>query len=100
MGEQGVRDYLNRVKELALQYRIEGPGPLAKLMDLMFEYGEQFQLSPDGAWARKVLEHPTLPDHLKVTLIDDRFAKRCGGRRLVRAAGIKPSARSASGTAE
>ena len=59
MREEGVRDFVNRVKKLALQYRIEGSGALAKLMDLMFEYGEQFQFAPDGSWARNVLEHPT-----------------------------------------
>lgn len=99
MGEPDARDFVNRVKRLALQYRIGSPGPLATLMDLMFEYGEQFEFSPDGAWARSVLDHATLPDHLKVTLINDRFAKRSGGRRMVRVAAVRSGRARASGAA-
>jgi hypothetical protein len=67
-------------------------------MDLMFEWGERFEYAPDGAWARDVLAHPALPDHMKVMLISTRFAKCTGGRRLVRFAAKKAPGSRVAGT--
>ncbi len=53
------------------------------LLDLVLQYGEQFELAPDPEWALKILTHPTLPDHLKMDTIRDRFDNLLQGRRIV-----------------
>jgi hypothetical protein len=97
LGEPAVQDFVNRARKIALEHRFESAPAIEGLIDLMFEYGERFQYAPDGAWARDVLAHPSLPDHLKVTLISTRFAKRTGGRRLVRFAAKKSTRSRAAG---
>ena len=47
---------------------------VAVLIELMLDYGEGFEKSPDRDWAMKFLEHPELPAPVKVGVIRDRFA--------------------------
>lgn len=66
--------------------RIENEGPLAGLVALMAEFGENFERTPDGSWGRAVLAHETLPDELKIETIVRRFEARTEGRKVVRVA--------------
>lgn len=66
---------------------IETQRALTLLIVLMADYGEQFELSPDAAWGRDMLSHPTLPGDLKLRMISKRFDSRTQGRTIVRVNG-------------
>jgi hypothetical protein len=56
-------------------------------VELRLEYGADFELAPDRAWARKILSHPALPGHVKLAVIREKLAASTGGRRIKPAPG-------------
>jgi hypothetical protein len=91
-GEAGTREFVQRVILSGEQHNIRSTGAVAVLIELMAEFGERFELTPDKAWARKLLAHPTLPDHPKVDALRDRLSSRTGGRKIVHALPPTPPA--------
>ena len=67
----------------ARQLRISSSGALAVLIELRLLYGDNLERAPDRAWARNILAHPTLPDHIRVGTVQERLSERTGGRTLV-----------------
>lgn len=84
-GDAGTREFVRRVILAGDQNGVRSIGAVAVLIELMAQFGERFELSPDKVWARKLLAHPTLPDRPKVEALRDRLASRTGGRRIVMA---------------
>ncbi|MBI2686058.1 MAG: hypothetical protein HYX27_07060 [Acidobacteria bacterium] len=84
LGEGRVREFVRRGVDDGQKFRIRLEGALATFVVLRWQYGEQFELSPDRLWARDVLEHPQLPDAVKISLIADRFESRVRGRTIVK----------------
>jgi hypothetical protein len=83
MGEAGTRELTDRTLRAAANHGIENSGGILVLLDLQLQYGERFERSPDAEWARNMLAHPSLPGHIKMAAIQDRFDARTGGRKLV-----------------
>ncbi|HZS52791.1 MAG TPA: hypothetical protein VFA65_00200 [Bryobacteraceae bacterium] len=83
LGPDGVRALIERAKSAAAMHRIDSPDALAMLIELMLEFGESFERTPERARLRKLLEHPTLPGDVKVYAIRDRIEQHTGGRRLM-----------------
>jgi hypothetical protein len=81
--DDGAREFVQRVILAGEQNGVRSIGAVAVLIELMAEFGEQFELSPDKVWARKLLAHPTLPDRPKIDALRDRLASRTGGRTIV-----------------
>jgi hypothetical protein len=79
----GARDFVQRVVELAGTKNIRGRWAVSTLLELMVEFGEGFERSPDRGWAVEILTHPLLPDQLKVGMLSERLRERTGGRRIV-----------------
>jgi len=84
LGEEGTRQLVDRAIELGAAHRVVTEGGVAALAILMVQYGEAFERSPDAEWARGLLEHPTLPEPLKLDLLLQRMAGRSQGRVIVR----------------
>lgn len=84
LGEDGVRRLVDRAIELGAAHRVVTEGGVSVLAILMVQYGEAFERSPDAKWARGLLEHPTLPEALKLDLLLQRMAGRSQGRVVVR----------------
>ncbi|HJZ59725.1 MAG TPA: hypothetical protein VKE74_32585 [Gemmataceae bacterium] len=89
LGQEGTREFIRRVIRTAAGHGVTTIGAVAVLIELMLQFGERFERSPDRVWANNILAHPTLPDHVKVDAIRDRFVARTGGRVLV-PAGNRP----------
>ncbi|WP_437674143.1 hypothetical protein [Sorangium sp. So ce131] len=85
LGDDGTAVLVEKGIEKAARHGIDAEGPTAVLIELMLEFGERLERSPDRAWAEKILASPELPGEVKVAAVRDRFAARAGGRPLVMA---------------
>jgi hypothetical protein len=56
---------------------------MAVLIELMIQFGEDFQHSRDRQWSSEILAHPTLPAALKLTLMYTRMTELSQGRVIV-----------------
>jgi len=83
LGDAGSGALASRVTRRAEKCGIENSGGILVLLELWLQYGEGFERSPDAEWARNMLRHPSLPGHVKMAAIQDRFDARTGGRKLV-----------------
>jgi len=81
--EPEVRSFVRRGMAQAAGHGIDTPGGIAVFLELLVQYGERFERSPDRVWASNILAHPVLPGYVKVGAIRDRFAERTGGRVLI-----------------
>jgi hypothetical protein len=84
LGEDGAREFVLRSIQSGLANRLYSEGALESYIDIVFEFGENFQRSPDRAWALKRLAHPKLPDYVRMDSIREKFASRTDGRILIR----------------
>jgi hypothetical protein len=80
LGEPKTLSLVREGIETGGQNGIKSAGPVAALIELMVEFGERFELSPDQAWAHEILAHETLPGGVKIELIGERFREMSGGR--------------------
>jgi hypothetical protein len=83
LGEEGTREFVQRVIRTAAGYEVTTVGAVAALVELMLQFGEGFERSPDRVWATNILTNSTLPDYLRVGAILERLATSIGGRVLV-----------------
>ena len=81
--EKGVRELINRAIVLGEANRIRTEGGVTSLTGLIIQYGESFEHSPEGDWARGVLAHPTMPEQLKLDILLEQMAGRTRGRIVV-----------------
>lgn len=82
-GETGVREFIRHAIATGAQHQMTTCGAVGVLIELMLQYGEKLENSPDPSWAWKILAHPDLPAHLKVDTIRDRFDPLLQGRTIV-----------------
>jgi hypothetical protein len=81
--DRGAREFVERVIEIGDKQDIRGQWAVSTLVDLMIEFGEAFERSPDRDWAVKILTHRALPDRMKISMLSERLRERTGGRRIV-----------------
>jgi hypothetical protein len=92
LGDEGTRQLIQKGIAAAERHGIDaeatgGPtGATAGLIELMVEFGERLERSPERPWAEKMLAHLDVPGSVRVTAVRERFAAATGGRRLVVAA--------------
>lgn len=84
LGDHGLRRHVRLAIDTGARHQILGEGSVATLAELMLEFGEAFERSPDEAWVRTIFEHPRLPATLKVQVVADRLRARSEGRRIVK----------------
>jgi hypothetical protein len=83
-----VRAFVRRGMDRAIACNLDTAGAITVFFELLVQFGEQFERSPDRVWAMNILSHPTLPGYVKVGAIRDRFDETTGGRILLPAAGM------------
>lgn len=79
-GETATRALVTDGIEVGRANGVTTEGALATLIELMIEVGPAFERSPDRAWARNILGHPTLPGEAKMERIQQRIRARTEGR--------------------
>jgi hypothetical protein len=83
LGEEGTKALVQKGIEKAVQHDIDTEGATAVLIELMVEFGDKLERSPERAWAEKILAEPGVPGQVKVKAIRERFEASTGGRRIV-----------------
>lgn len=86
LGAEGTKQLVWKGMETAGRYGIDTEGPdsaTVGLIELMVEWGERLERSPERAWAERILAEPDVPGSVRVTAVRERFAASTGGRRLV-----------------
>jgi hypothetical protein len=84
MGEEAAVMYIRSTIASAAKHGIVSRSAVSVFLLLKLEFGEAFEMSPDREWARKMLEHPTLPGDIKAMKIANRLVSGTEGRRIVR----------------
>jgi hypothetical protein len=83
MGPDGTQKYVEDAIKKAETYQIRTQSAVIMLIELMLNFGDNFELSPDRQWAQNMMKHPTLTDDVKLTAMRDRMTARSGGRRII-----------------
>jgi hypothetical protein len=83
MGSSEASDFVLRAIEKGRSNHVETQGGVAVLIELMVQFGEDFQHSRHKVWADEILAHATLPAALKVTLMHKRMTELSQGRVIV-----------------
>lgn len=83
LGESGVRNLVGSTIDHGRELGIVTSGAVTVLIDLVVQFGEGLAMSPDRAWAMKLLAHPSLPDYIKVDIVRERLTASSGGRVLM-----------------
>jgi hypothetical protein len=63
---------------------------IATLINLMADYGADFERSPDRKAATDLLANPSLPGKLKMHLVHEQLTVRTGGRAIVYSTEVPP----------
>jgi|SRR5579883_160360 len=83
LGLSGAMELINHALQKAADHSIQTRGAVQILIELMLDFGNEFQRSPDRQWALGMLRHPTLPDEIKLMAMRQRMTSSTQGRRLV-----------------
>jgi len=92
MGEAEARGFVEDGIRKGRAHQVLAQGAVAALIELMIDFGKDFERSPDRDWAQTMLNHPTLPDVVKMGAIRDRMAATTQGRRIVQHRRKEPDA--------
>jgi hypothetical protein len=80
---EDVRGFVRRGIARAMKHGIEYEGAITVFLELLIQFGENFERSPVREFARNILAHPVLPGDAKVNAIRDRHEEKMQGRILV-----------------
>jgi hypothetical protein len=80
LGAEGCARFVHRNIQRAIGHGIDTNGAITSFVEICVEFGEQFELSPDGSQAMEHLSDPELPGQIKIALIIEALAERTGGR--------------------
>jgi hypothetical protein len=83
LGRDGFHAFILRAIASGRSNYVDTRGGVAVLLELMIQFGENFEHSPDRIWAREMLAHPTLPAQVKLTLMYRRMTEQSKGRVIV-----------------
>jgi hypothetical protein len=82
LGDEGTKLLIQKGVEAGERHHLENEGAVSVFIELMVEFGERFERSPDRAWAERILAQPDLPGEVKVSAVRERLHARTGGRSL------------------
>jgi hypothetical protein len=82
-GAEGAQQFVERAIDAGDRHRIIGRQPVLTFIELLIEFGESFERSPEQAWAQGILSHATLPDGLKLEILSERLRALTHGRTIV-----------------
>lgn len=80
---EGTRALVRAVIARGAACNVSTEGAVAALIELWVAFGPEFERSPHQADALELLEHPTMPAGLKLSLIQELLTALSGGRAIV-----------------
>ena len=87
LGGDGADVFVRRCIATAAALGVTTTGAVAVLVELMLQYGERFERSPDRIWVNNILANTDVPDFLRVGAVRDRLAAWTGGRTFIAVTG-------------
>jgi hypothetical protein len=84
LGEAGTRQLIEHTIETGRRHAIETEGGVAVLLQLTLMFGQDFERSPDAAWANDLIATHSVPESLRMRMIRERLTARTQGRSIVR----------------
>ena len=81
-GRGGIQELVGRTLDRAREHRINTSGAVVTFLELLLQFGETFDESPDGERAQEILEDPEFPGQIKIELLVECLTSRSGGRRI------------------
>jgi|GEM_PF-1035979 len=82
-GEPKVRQSIQFAVKRGGEFGIDTETSIAVLIELMIAFGQEFELSPERAWARRMMANPAAPPDLRLHLMRDRMMTATHGRPVV-----------------
>ena len=76
--EKAVRESVRKGIERAKTYGITIEYDVARYVELMFLFSEDFDTSPDTSWAMPILKDPDLGGHVKMDRLCEKAAQKAG----------------------
>lgn len=90
LGDLGTRRLIEKGIDAAARHGIDTEGATGVLIELMLEFGERFERTPDRAWAERMLGRRDVPGQVRVSAVRERFSASTGGRPLVMVPATSP----------
>lgn len=82
-GRAQVEAFAKRALASAQGHGVTTRGPSLTFVELVLQYGENFERSPLREWIHNILAQPVLPGAAKVGFISERIAEQTQGRTLI-----------------
>ena len=82
-GADAAQRFVDRALDKGIGHGIAGRQAALTFVELLIEFGESFERSPEQAWAQGILGHRTLPGVLKVKVLAERLRALTKGRTIV-----------------
>ncbi|HEU5402694.1 MAG TPA: hypothetical protein VFU86_15135 [Terriglobales bacterium] len=82
-GRAQVEAFAKRALAGAQRHGVTTKGPCLTFVELVLQYGDDFERSPIREWIHNILAHPVLPGDAKVGFIGERIAEQTQGRTLI-----------------
>jgi len=83
LGRDGATQFVVNAIKKGEESHLDSRYAVGILIELVLDFGEDFQRSPDRRWAKQMLRHPTLPDDVKMTVMRERMTELTQGRRFI-----------------
>jgi hypothetical protein len=82
-GDPAVRQLIRFAVKRGGEFGVDTETSLAALVELMIAFGQEFELSPNRAWARRMMANRAAPPDLRLHLMRDRMMTTSHGRPVV-----------------
>ena len=82
--ESALRNFVQRGLRLASTWGVDSLEGVPALLELLIQFGEDFDHSPVREWSLIILRHPVLAGDLKVDTVWTRHRQLTQGRTFVR----------------
>ena len=83
-GEARTRDLIRKGFLTGKRNGITKENAVIGLIELIVQFGAEFELSPEQKWAQEVMAHPSLPGDAKIQIIEERFYELTQGKEVER----------------
>jgi hypothetical protein len=83
LGEEGTKKLISKGMADGELYQLGGDDAVGILIELMVEFGDNFQRTPDRPWIAGMLGQLDVPGEVRIMAVCKRIQTATGGRRMV-----------------
>jgi len=87
LGDEGTKKIILKGIADGERYQLGGEDTVGILIELMIEFGDSFQRTPDRPWIASMLSQADVPGEVRIMAVCKRIQAATGGRRMVPPAG-------------